>query len=72
MCMLCTLLQVWPGHAAFRDAERQFWRHEDYGSMVLGYIKSYSKLTHVVIRNAGHMVSWLPSVAAALSTKFQP
>eukprot|EP00878_Enallax_costatus_P025460 GHUV01027238.1.p1 GENE.GHUV01027238.1~~GHUV01027238.1.p1 ORF type:complete len:479 (+),score=118.13 GHUV01027238.1:82-1518(+) len=47
---------IWPGHAGFRDANRTFWRDEDYGSMVLGYVKSYSKLAHVVIRNAGHMV----------------
>lgn len=51
------VLQIWPGHAGFRDANRTFWRDDDYGSMVLGYIKSHSKLTHVVIRNAGHMVS---------------
>jgi vitellogenic carboxypeptidase-like protein len=47
---------VWPGHAGFRDADRTFWRDEDYGSMVLGYVKSYKHLTQVVVRNAGHMV----------------
>eukprot|EP00775_Hariotina_reticulata_P013690 gene13690-13812_t len=47
---------AWPGHLGFCDAERQFWRDEDYGTMVLGYVKSHMRLTHVVIRNAGHMV----------------
>jgi len=28
----------------------------EYGAMVLGYVKSHMRLTHVVIRSAGHMV----------------
>jgi carboxypeptidase C (cathepsin A) len=46
-----------PGHTGFREAERWFWRDAEYGQAVLGYVKSHQKLTHVVIRNAGHMVS---------------
>lgn len=45
-----------PGHSGFSETERWFWRDAEYGQAVLGYIKSHKKLTHVVIRNAGHMV----------------
>lgn len=45
------------GHAKFRDAARTFWREPDLaGTAVLGYVKSHARLSHVVIRNAGHMV----------------
>jgi vitellogenic carboxypeptidase-like protein len=46
----------WPGHVGFNTAERQLWRDELFGSQVLGYLKTHKHLTHIVIRNAGHMV----------------
>ncbi|KIY92077.1 hypothetical protein MNEG_15885 [Monoraphidium neglectum] len=36
------------------NAERKIWRDDD--GKTLGYIKNHRTLTHVVIRNAGHMV----------------
>eukprot|EP00879_Flechtneria_rotunda_P013752 GHRR01014365.1.p1 GENE.GHRR01014365.1~~GHRR01014365.1.p1 ORF type:complete len:296 (+),score=89.33 GHRR01014365.1:1001-1888(+) len=47
---------AWLGHTGFNNADRKFWRDKDYGQMVLGYYKSQQKLSHVIIRNAGHMV----------------
>jgi hypothetical protein len=60
VCALCAvfllLCDARPGHTGFGEAERWFWRDAEYGQAVLGYVKSHKKLTHVVIRNAGHMV----------------
>ncbi|GBF91928.1 serine carboxypeptidase-like [Raphidocelis subcapitata] len=48
---------AWPGHTGFVNADRAIWRDGDGGDgEALGYWKSHSRLTHVVIRNAGHMV----------------
>ncbi|KAF8072930.1 SCPL50 [Scenedesmus sp. PABB004] len=46
----------WPGHTGFWNAERTFWRDPEFGDRVLGFVKSHARLSHVVIRNAGHMV----------------
>jgi vitellogenic carboxypeptidase-like protein len=46
----------WPGHTGFNTAERRLWRDDMFGSQVLGYVKTHKHLTHVIIRNAGHMV----------------
>lgn len=48
---------AWPGHTGFHNAERKLWRDDAFGTQVLGFIKSHRRLSHVVIRNAGHMVS---------------
>lgn len=37
----------------YRKAERKLWKND---SVVLGYWKQHSTLTHVAVRNAGHMV----------------
>lgn len=47
---------AWRGHTGFHNAERKLWRDADHGEQVLGYVKSHRRLSHVVIRNAGHMV----------------
>lgn len=46
----------WPGHAGFNTAERRLWCDDQFGELVLGYVKTHKRLTHLVIRNAGHMV----------------
>lgn len=43
----------WPGHEGFATTPRRIWTLRDE---VLGYWKQFSTLTHVEIRNAGHMV----------------
>ncbi|WIA29141.1 hypothetical protein OEZ86_011652 [Tetradesmus obliquus] len=76
---------AWPGHSGFSETERWFWRDAEYGQAVLGYIKSHKKLTHVVIRNAGHMVphdrpvvsqkmieTWIESTKAEGDSDFAP
>lgn len=45
------------GHIGFNTAERKLWRDEMFGDLVLGYLKTHKHLTHLIIRNAGHMVS---------------
>ncbi|KAI8473502.1 MAG: carboxypeptidase [Monoraphidium minutum] len=45
---------AWPGHAGFMSAERAIWR--DSAGVPLGYRKQHKTLTHIIIRNAGHMV----------------
>jgi vitellogenic carboxypeptidase-like protein len=46
----------WTGHTGFNNAERRLWRDELFGSQILGYLKTHKHLTHLIIRNAGHMV----------------
>lgn len=60
----------WSGQKGFSDAKRELWRlapvrqgssatlgHKpDPKGDVVGYWKTYGTLTHVVVRNAGHMV----------------
>jgi hypothetical protein len=46
-----------PGHTGFNNAERRLWRDELFGTQILGYLKTHKHLTHLIIRNAGHMVS---------------
>jgi len=42
----------WKGHMGFKSAPRDLWR---INGRVAGYWKHYNTLTHVVIRNTGHM-----------------
>lgn len=44
---------VWHGHLAYRNSPRYLWMQRE---QVLGYWKHDGPLTHVVIRNTGHMV----------------
>jgi vitellogenic carboxypeptidase-like protein len=46
----------WDGHMGFNTAERRLWHDELFGEQVLGYVKTHKHLTHLVVRNAGHMV----------------
>lgn len=46
-----------PGHTGFNTAERKLWKDQAFGDLVLGYLKSHKRLTHLIVRNAGHMVS---------------
>lgn len=46
------------GHTGFNTAERRLWHDELFGEQVLGYVKTHKHLTHLVVRNAGHMVRW--------------
>lgn len=55
--LLSLVLPHRPGHLGFMSAERRFWRDDAFGSQVLGFVKSHKRLTHLVVRNAGHMVS---------------
>uniref|UniRef100_A0A7S0VCK6 Carboxypeptidase n=1 Tax=Polytomella parva TaxID=51329 RepID=A0A7S0VCK6_9CHLO len=43
----------WEGHSGFRNADRRFWLVND---RIAGFWKQYKSLSHVMIRNAGHMV----------------
>jgi hypothetical protein len=43
------------GHTGFNTAERRLWHDELFGDLVLGYVKVHKHLTHLIIRNAGHM-----------------
>lgn len=47
----------WHGHAGFSKAKRELWRDgARFGDQVLGFWKQHENLTHVMIRNTGHMV----------------
>lgn len=43
----------WPGHTGFSAANRTFWMVNDH---IAGYLKQHDTLTHLVVRNTGHMV----------------
>lgn len=52
---------VWSGAEHFKNATRTIWRtrnHEENTADVAGYATSYGPLTVLLVRNAGHMVSY--------------